>query len=260
LAHYESNGIVGLASGAGSYNIGGIKNPEIFNGGMVEFVVDGVDVVSSNSASVNEGNGIVVPVLSTITVADARNTATFPSAYNNSGYPALSLEFEISPQASGFDIKRNGSGNSSSITDVTGIFDSPISLTNQLVTRITIDTNGNYIVTFSKTYGGGNGEAFLGSLGHGFGSGNYIVAMGCQGVNNNTGYALFGQTVNYNSADAPGPVLYSHSGNGLVLNYPTGTLQSASTLPGPFVDVTNAFSPFTTTIGTNAALFFRISK
>jgi PKD repeat protein len=56
-----------------------------------------------------------------------------------------------------------------------------------------------------------------------------------------------------------GPVtlIIQPSGNELQLSWPTGTLQSSSAAPGPYVDVTNATSPFTIS-PTNTTQFFRV--
>jgi hypothetical protein len=55
-------------------------------------------------------------------------------------------------------------------------------------------------------------------------------------------------------------VAFSQQGNNLVLTWPTGwTLQSATNASGPFSDVTNATSPYTTNM-TLKQQFFRMRK
>ncbi len=194
LADSESGGLAILASSEGGWNIGGIKTTESFlAGSTVTVVLQGLEVIDGSSAPADRGNGLPAFLQGIISIADHNNAEAFPSAFKNDGRAALHIEIQESSGVWGFVIHRQGAANNSSVVDSVGVFDQAVTDSEPLEVTVSVSPAGEYSVDFNLTRDGGDDSPVTGSLERGFEDARFIVAIGSQGMNDNTGYARFGR-------------------------------------------------------------------
>lgn len=261
LEYSEAGGRAILPSSSGGWNIGGIKTTNRFlPGATVTVVLSGIEVVDDTSSPADRGNGLQALLQAQISVTDGSNNQSFPSAFKNDGKPGMNIEIQVADGVWGFDIQHQGGANNGSVTDSAFKLDGPVTAENPLTLSIVVDSAGNYEVTFSAPYDGGKTAPLTGTLGRGFAGNAFLVALGSQGINENTGHSLFDRlSVVAETVSTPPSLDIAREGGEIILTWTGNALLEVSPgLPGSWSAVANAASGHRVSTAAATAQYYRL--